>query len=93
VGHRGTVIVRLKKRHVERLLADYDADPIAALTTALRITLNVPGATWATLLAEAPIEAERRRRLLSGDQRSLDHLAAELNEHRSIDENQSHTHG
>ena len=82
---RGTVITRLKKVDVERLLNDYDADPIGALTTALCTVLQMPDATWAELLAAAPIDARRRHLLLSADQANLDQLAAELNERRSLE--------
>ena len=81
---RGTLIATLTKAQVERLLADYDADPIGALMRALRIVLRMPDATWADLLAAAPIDAGRRQLLLSGDQASLDRLAAELNEQRRL---------
>lgn len=82
---RGTnTIARLKKTHAERLLADYDGDPVAALTTALRIVVDMPEATWAQLLAAAPIDDGRRQRLHSADQASLDQLAAELNERRFL---------
>ncbi len=82
---RGTFIAALTKAQVERLLTDYDADPIGALTTALRRVLQMPDATWAELLAAAPIDAGRRQLLLSGDQASLDRLAAELNERRCLE--------
>ena len=82
---RGTVaIARLKKIHVERLLADYDADPVGALTVALRIALDLPGASWEQLVAAAPIDADRRTRLMESDEPSLDTLAAELNERRGF---------
>ena len=81
---RGTVIARLKKLDVERLLNDYDADPIGALTAALRRVLHMPDAAWAELLAAAPFDASRRQLLLSADEASLDQLAAELNERRSL---------
>ena len=82
---RGTLIAALTKAQVERLLADYDADPIGAVTTALRRVLRMPDATWPELLAAAPIDAGRRQLLLSGDQASLDRLAAELNERRCLE--------
>ena len=83
---RGTVIAALRKTDVERLLGDFDADPIGALTTALRKVLQMRDATWAELLAAAPLDAGRRELLLSGDEASLDRLAAELNERRSLGE-------
>lgn len=86
MAHRGTAISRLKKVDAERLLAGYDADPVAELTVALRVILALPDADWSTLLAAAPIDAARRGRLLSADEASLDELAAELNERRGFDE-------
>ena len=74
----------MKKVDVERLLTDYDADPIAALTAAMRKVLHMPDATWAELLDAARIDAARRQLLLSADEASLDQLAAELNERRSL---------
>jgi len=85
VDCRGTLTRRLRKADVERLLADYDADPIATLTVALRVALATPDATWETLLERAPIEPERRERLRSCDEGALDELAAELNENRCLD--------
>jgi hypothetical protein len=84
-AHRGTVIARLKKADAERMLAGYDNDPIAALTTALRLVLGMPDASWLELLAAAPIDAARRELLLVADQTALDQLAAELNERRTLD--------
>jgi hypothetical protein len=85
VGNRGTIaIARLKKVHAERLLAAYDANPVDALTDALRIALDMPGASWAQLVAAAPIDGERRRLLLDGDEHTLDTLAVELNERRGL---------
>ena len=81
---RGTLIAALTKAQVERLLADYDSDPIVALTTALRRVLRMPAATWPELLSAAPIDAGRRQLLLAADQASLDRLAAELNEQRRL---------
>jgi len=85
VDDGGTLIVRLKKADVERLLTDYDEDPIEALTVALRTTLAMPSASWEALLGAAPIETSRRERLVRGDVSALDQLAAELNERRSLD--------
>jgi hypothetical protein len=82
--HRGTAIARLKKVHAERLLADYDADPVAALTSALQVVLEMPDAEWTALVAAAPIDDGRRQRLLAADEAILDQLAAELNERRSF---------
>ncbi len=77
-------MTRLGKAHVESLLADFDADPVGALTRALRITLDAPTLDWEELLALAAIPAERRELLESGDPFALDELATELNEMREI---------
>jgi hypothetical protein len=45
----------------------------------------MPDGEWAALLAAAPIDYGRRRRLLAADETTLDQLAAELNERRSFD--------
>jgi hypothetical protein len=85
MGNTGTTaIARLKKTHVEQLLADYDTDPVAALSVALRIVLDMPDAEWAALLAATPLDATRRRLLIASDESSLDQLAAELNERRDL---------
>ena len=81
---RGTLIAALTKAEVERLLTDYDADPIGALTQALRRVLRMPDTAWPELLAAAPIDADRRQLLLLAEQASLDQLAAELNERRCL---------
>jgi hypothetical protein len=45
----------------------------------------MPDAEWTVLLSAAPIDDDRRKRLLAADETTLDHLAAELNERRSFD--------
>lgn len=77
-------IARLTKRDVENLLADYDSDPIGALTAALRIVLVRPGDDWPELVAAAQFTDTRAAALLLGEERSLDALAAELNELREL---------
>lgn len=74
----------LTKRDVEQLLADYDDDPMAALTVALRRTLDAPAADWATLLDMSGFELETLEHLRAGDLMALDALAAELNERRHL---------
>ncbi len=78
-------IRRLRKSDAEQLLAEYDTDPVVALTRALQIVLDLPGADWMTLLAAAPIDATRRRLLFDSDQSTLDELVSELNERRGFD--------
>lgn len=74
----------LRKRDVEALLATYDADPVAALTAALRIVLDRPDADYRTLVTTGPFDDERRTRLLAGDVATLDALTRELNETRHL---------
>jgi hypothetical protein len=45
----------------------------------------MPDGKWAALVAAAPLDDGRRRRLMEGDESTLDELAAELNERRSLD--------
>ena len=77
-------MTRLRKAHVEALLRDYDADPIGALTTALRVVLDQPSGEWKSLLAASKFSDARRERLQSGQQGALDELASELNEAREL---------
>jgi hypothetical protein len=79
-----TVTSRLGKRHVEALLAAYDADPVGALTAALRHVFQAPTADWAHLVALGDFEPDRAALLVARDVRALDELAAELNEMRTI---------
>ena len=75
---------RLKKADVEALLADYDADPVAALTAALQVSLDRPDLEWTALLKVAGLSCARRIRLQGNDPAALDELAAELNELRAL---------
>lgn len=77
-------IARLKKRDAEALLAAYDAGPVDALTTAMRIVLDRPDSAWPELVAAAGFSDTRAAALLVGDEQSLDALAAELNERRGL---------
>jgi hypothetical protein len=74
----------LRKRDVETLLATYDAGPAAALTAALRIVLGRPEADFRTLVSAGPFDPDRRASLLAGDVATLDALARELNETRTL---------
>ena len=76
----------LRKRDVERLLADYDADPVAAITAAMQIALDSPDADYRTLVLAAPFDDDRRALLLTADVAALDELARELNETRTLSE-------
>lgn len=70
----------LGKADVERLMNGYDEDPIGALTAALRIVTGRPHASWETFVALLP-DGER---LASLETASLDRLAAEMNETRTV---------
>jgi hypothetical protein len=74
----------LGKRDVERLMADYDADPMAALTVALRTTLEQPELEWTALVKCAGFDCARRIRLQAGETAALDELLVELNELRQL---------
>ena len=72
----------LKKHEVESLMALYDSNPIAALTDALRIVTGHHSATWehlVTLLGQ-----HLRDGLLAADTATLDLVAAEMNETRTV---------
>jgi hypothetical protein len=75
-------VARLRKSEVEALLASYDAEPVRALTVALRVVLERPGWSWEQLAAALP--PERRAALLAAEPAALDSLAAELNELRHL---------
>ncbi len=70
---------------MEALLANYDAEPVAALTAALRIALDAATLEWVELLQLANISSHRRRQLLDGEPSALDQLVAELNELRTVE--------
>ena len=75
---------RLRKVDVEALLAGYDEDPVGALTTALRVTLDRQDLEWTALVQLAGFSCARRIRLQGNDPAALDELAAELNELRTV---------
>ena len=82
---RGTLIAALTKADVERLLADYDADPIGALTRRSAGSCACP-------MQRGPSCSRQPRSMPADDscccqatQASLDRLAAELNERRSLE--------
>ena len=74
----------LGKSDVERLMADYDTDLVAALTDALRITLDAPDLGWTALVKQAGFDCARRIRLQAADPTALDELLVDLNELRSL---------
>ena len=77
-------MARLTKRAVERLLAEYEGDPVGALTRALQVALE-SDASWPELIEAATKDVARRRQLLALDVGALDGLVRELNELRGLD--------
>ena len=72
----------LKKHDAETLVARYDRSPIEALTAALRIITGHRTATWEHLVSLLP--QRWRDGLLAADTATMDLLAAELNETRTV---------
>ena len=77
-------MTKLKKRDVERMMATYDRDPVAALTGALRVALDRPDLDFTALVKVAGFTCARRIRLQARDTQALDELCAELNELRTV---------
>lgn len=77
-------MTRLKKADAAALLDGYDTDPVAALTTALRVALDRPDLDWTALVKLAGFSCARRIRLQGNDPAALDELASELNELRVV---------
>jgi hypothetical protein len=75
---------RLRKADVERMMAAYDDDPVGALTTALQLTLGLPGEHWTALVKAAGFTCARRIRLQARETEALDELLRELNEMRVL---------
>ncbi len=80
----GRRLRRLRKAHVERLLGDFDRDPIAALSTALTWVLQIDNPGWAVLIVLCNFSPTRADALLRGDQAALDGLLRDLNELREL---------
>ena len=74
----------LTKRDVENLMNNYDDNPQQALTYALRIATGMPNASWKTLVSHASPDPDHRELLYGADQSSLDKLAQQLNERRTL---------
>jgi hypothetical protein len=81
-----TTCRRLKKLHVERLLADYDRDPIGALLAAV-MYLDRTVTSWADVPAVAP--AALRHGLAAQSVEALDALARLFVETRSLSDETS----
>lgn len=74
----------LNKRDVEQLMADYDDNPVGALTTALQVALDAPDLEWTELVKAAGFSCARRIRLQAQETAALDELLVQLNEARAI---------
>jgi hypothetical protein len=77
-------VTELKKRDVERLMADYDQNPVGALTAALQVALDEPELEWTALVKAAGFSCARRIRLQAQETAALDELLVQLNEARAI---------
>jgi hypothetical protein len=77
-------MTELSKRDVEHLMAEYDTDPVGALTTALRVTLDHPDLEWTALVKAAGFSCARRIRLQAQETAALDELLVQLNEARVV---------
>lgn len=77
-------MVRLKKIDVEQLTHTFDDDPIAALTVALRRTIERPMAEWTELVAALSIDEARKRALIARDTRAIEELLRDLIEMREV---------
>jgi hypothetical protein len=82
-------VARLTKRDAEALMDLVDRDVEAVLTEKLGKVLDQPGAGWETLVARGGFPADRAARLLARDRGALYELAAELNEVRGLEHQQS----
>jgi hypothetical protein len=74
----------LTKRDVEDLMSNYDGDPQQALARALRIVTGMPNASWKTLIDLSITDEQQSKLLQKLDQKSLDQLAQQLNERRTL---------
>ena len=75
---------KLKKSEVEAMLDAYDSGPVEALTTALTLTLETQGATWARLIEMAQFDVSRTADLMQMNTPALDELLKHLVENRSL---------
>lgn len=74
----------LTKHDAEHLMNSYDDNPQQALVRALRIATGMPNASWKTLVSHASPDPDQRELLYGADQSSLDKLAQQLNERRTL---------
>ena len=74
----------LSKRDAENLMNNYDINPQQALMLALRITTGMSNASWNTLIDLCFTDKQQSELLQTLDQQSLDQLAQQLNERRTL---------
>lgn len=74
----------LSKRDVENLMNNYDINSQQALTLALRIATGMTNASWKTLIDLCFTDKQQSELLQTLDQQSLDRLARQLNERRTL---------
>jgi hypothetical protein len=74
----------LSKRDAENLMNNYDINSQQALTLALRIATGIPNASWRTLIDLCFTDKQQSELLQTLDQQSLDQLARQLNERRTL---------
>jgi hypothetical protein len=77
-------MARLTKRDVEQMMLSYDADPTAALLTALRIVLNDSQMDWDTAVRALPVHLPREA-VAAQDMHALDELLTYLAECRDLE--------
>jgi hypothetical protein len=77
-------MARLTKRDVEQMMLSYDADPTAALLTALRIVLNDSQMDWDTAVRVLPAHLPREA-IAAQDMHALDELLTYLAECRDLE--------
>jgi hypothetical protein len=74
----------LTKRDVEALLRDYDADPVAALLSALSKVWRVSELTWNDAVDQLQVDEVTRAKLRGQSVDALDDLAKQLVENRGL---------
>lgn len=78
-------MAHLKKRDVEALLNAYDANPIDALLSSLRVVCEDTDMSWQEAMERVP-SSWNIEGLLHGDIAVCDQLLKHLIEHRSLDQ-------
>ena len=74
----------LSKRDIEELLDAYDADPVDAVTVALRKIVESADPTWGCLVASVPESVAAQSGLRNHDIDALDAVVKHLVENRCL---------